>query len=73
MLGSSMRGEKGCSGGALRNADMLALQGHLDHSCASEGHLQQELDYVTPFIVLFELHELHILHLMQTWHRLQLQ
>ncbi len=55
MLGGCMRSSMGCSGAALTNADMLVLQGQFDHSCATEGHLQQNLMilhlwlcYVTP-------------------------
>jgi len=43
MLGFCMGGAKGCSGGALRTSDMLALQAQSDHSCATAGHLQQNL------------------------------
>ena len=50
MLGFCMGGAKGCSGEALRTADMLALQ---DHSCATDGHLQQKVDYIAPLVLLF--------------------
>ena len=51
MLGVCMGACKGVLRRRFENSHMLALQGQFDHSCATEGHLPQEIDYLTPLIM----------------------